>query len=95
MVASLAEELRTPMMPTARYTDRLLGESPAVLGDSSRQQFPRVEANRAPMDGPVNDRIRVTHFDPGQIEPAPEPIDLVAREDLGAAPDRLVGASGE
>ncbi|MGD2147089.1 MAG: ATP-binding protein [Anaerolineae bacterium] len=76
MVASLAEELRTPMTSIARYTDRLLGEEPSVLGESQRRHLQRVEANIARMDGLLNDLIRATRVDLGQVELAPEPVDL-------------------
>jgi signal transduction histidine kinase len=76
MVASLVQELRTPMTSIAGYTDLLLGEKTCILGESQRQFLLRVEANIGRMEGLLNDLIRATAVDVGQIELAPEPVDL-------------------
>jgi signal transduction histidine kinase/GAF domain-containing protein len=77
MVASLVQELRTPMTSIAGYTDLLLGEKTGILGESQRQFLLRVEANIERMEGLLNDLIKATAVDVGQIELVPEPIDLV------------------
>jgi signal transduction histidine kinase len=77
MVASLVQELRTPMTSIAGYTDLLLGEKTGILGESQRQFLLRVDANIERMEGLLNDLIKATDVDVGQIELAPEPVDLV------------------
>jgi signal transduction histidine kinase len=77
MVASLVHELRTPMTSIAGYTDLLLGEKTGILGESQRQFLLRVEANIARMEGLLNDLVKATDVDAGQIELVPEPVDLI------------------
>jgi signal transduction histidine kinase/GAF domain-containing protein len=77
MVASLVQELRTPMTSIAGYTDLLLGEKVGILGESQRQFLLRVEANIERMEGLLNDLIKATDVDIGRIELVPEPVDLV------------------
>jgi signal transduction histidine kinase/GAF domain-containing protein len=77
MISSLIHELRTPMTSIAGYTDLLLGEKTGILGESQRQFLLRVEANIKRMEALLNDLIKVTDVDVGQIELVPEPVDLV------------------
>jgi signal transduction histidine kinase len=77
MVASLIQELRTPMTSVAGYTDLLLGEKTGILGESQRQFLLRVEANVARMEGLLNDLIKATDVDAGRIDLVPEPVDMV------------------
>jgi signal transduction histidine kinase len=65
------------MTSIAGYTDLLLGEKTGILGESQRQFLLRVEANIKRMEALLNDLIKVTDVDVGQIELVPEPVDLV------------------
>jgi len=78
MVASLINELRTPMTSITGYTDLLLGETVGILGEMQRQFLLRVQTNIERMGRLLNDLIRVTTIDTGQILLSPEPIDIVS-----------------
>ena len=68
VVASIAQELRTPMTSIAGYTDLLLGESVGILGAMQRQFLQRVKANIARMEGMLLDLVQITAIDTGQIK---------------------------
>lgn len=76
MVTSLIEELRTPMTSIIGYTDLLLDEKVGILGESQHQFLLRIEANIKRMEALLNDLIKATHVDAGQIDLVPEPVDL-------------------
>ncbi|MFW6136258.1 MAG: ATP-binding protein [Chloroflexota bacterium] len=76
MVASLVHQLRTPMTSITGYTDLLLGEKVGILGESQRQFLERIEANIKRMEALLNDLTKVADVDRGQIELAPEPVDV-------------------
>jgi signal transduction histidine kinase len=76
VIASLAQELRTPMTSISGYTDLLLSESAGILGAMQRQFLRRVKANIERMNGMLNDLVRVTAIDAEQFELEPEPVDL-------------------
>ncbi len=78
MVASLIQELRTPMTSITGYTDLLLGEKVGILGESQRQFLLRIEANIDRIEALLNDLVKASDVDAGQIELAPEPVDVVA-----------------
>ncbi len=67
-VASLSQELRTPMTSIIGYTDLLLGESVGPLGEMQRKFLQRVKANVERLSGLLNDLISVTVIDAGQLE---------------------------
>jgi signal transduction histidine kinase len=77
IIASIAQELRTPMTSIAGYTDLLLGESVGILGAMQRQFLQRVKANVERMGALLNDLIGVAAIDTGRIKLEPEPIDAV------------------
>jgi len=77
VLASIAQELRTPMTSIAGYTDLLLGESVGILGAMQRQFLQRVKANVERMSSLLNDLIGVAAIDAGRIRLEPEPIDAV------------------
>lgn len=77
IIASLAQELRTPMTSINGYTDLLLNESAGILGAMQRQFLQRVKANTERMSGMLSDLIRVTAVDTEHIELTPEPVDIV------------------
>ncbi|NTU65570.1 MAG: HAMP domain-containing histidine kinase, partial [Chloroflexi bacterium] len=76
VVASIAQELRTPMTSIAGYTDLLLGESVGILGAMQRQFLQRVKANVARMEGMLSDLVQITAIDTGQIKLAAASIDV-------------------
>jgi signal transduction histidine kinase len=78
VVASLANELRTPMTSIVGYTDLLLGESVGILGEMQQKFLQRVRANIERMGSLLNDVIEVTSMDTQRIELSPAPIDLVS-----------------
>ena len=76
VVASIAQELRTPMTSIAGYIDLLLGESVGILGAMQRQFLQRVKANIARMDGMLRDLVQITAIDTGQIKLEAASIDV-------------------
>jgi signal transduction histidine kinase len=74
MVASLIQELRTPMTSITGYTDLLLGERSGILGESQRRLLLRVEANIERMERLLNDLIKATELDAGEMIVSPEPV---------------------
>jgi signal transduction histidine kinase len=77
VMASLAQELRTPMTSINGYTDLLLNESAGIVGAMQRQFLQRVKANIERMSGMLNDLIRVTAIDTEQFELEPEPVNFI------------------
>ncbi|RME43957.1 MAG: PAS domain-containing protein, partial [Caldilineae bacterium] len=75
-VASLAQELRTPMTSIIGYVDLLLGESVGVIGDMQRKFLQRVKANIERMGSLLNDLIGIAAIDAGQLEINPVPLDM-------------------
>ncbi len=75
-IASLAQELRTPMTSIIGYVDLLLGESVGVIGDMQRKFLQRVKANVERMEGLLNDLIGIAAIDSGQLEINPAPINM-------------------
>jgi signal transduction histidine kinase len=78
VLASIVQELRTPMTSITGYTDLLLGESVGILGAMQRQFLQRVKANIERMDGMLVDLIGVTAIDTGHLKIEPEPVDVAA-----------------
>lgn len=76
VVVSLIQELRTPMTSITGYTDMLLNESAGILGEMQRQFLQRVQANIERMDKLLEDLIKVTAIDTGQVSLSPEPIHI-------------------
>ena len=77
VIASLAQELRTPMTSISGYTDLLLKESAGILGAMQRQFLQRVQANTERMSVMLNDLVRVTAVDTEQFKPEPESVNIV------------------
>lgn len=67
-VASLSQELRTPMTSIIGYTDLLLGESVGLLGDMQRKFLQRIKANIERLNTLLNDLISITVIDADQLE---------------------------
>jgi signal transduction histidine kinase len=77
LVASLVQELRTPMTSIVGYTDLLLGESVGILGAMQRKFLQRVKANTERMSAKLDDLIEITSIDLGQLEIQPETVNIV------------------
>jgi len=67
-VASLSQELRTPMTSIIGYSDLLLGESVGLLGDMQRQFMQRIKANIERLNTLLNDLTSVAVIDAGQLK---------------------------
>jgi signal transduction histidine kinase/GAF domain-containing protein len=76
-IASLSQELRTPMTSITGYTDLLVGESVGVIGEMQRKFLQRIKANIERMNVMLNDLIGVTAIDAGQLEIRPGVVDIV------------------
>jgi len=77
VIASIAQELRTPMSSIMGYTELLLRESVGILGSLQRKFLQRVKANTERMGVLLDDLIRITSLDTGQMELAPEKVDVI------------------
>jgi two-component system phosphate regulon sensor histidine kinase PhoR len=75
-IASLAQELRTPMTSIIGYVDLLLGESVGMIGDMQRKFLQRVKANIERMESLLNDLIGIAAIDAGQLEINPVTLDM-------------------
>jgi len=86
-VASLAQELRTPMTSIIGYVDLLLGESVGMIGDMQRKFLQRVKANIERMESLLNDLIGIAAIDAGQLEISPVALDMAE-----VAEEAIIGA---
>jgi signal transduction histidine kinase len=77
VMLSIAQELRTPMSSIAGYVDLLLGESVGILGALQRQFLQRVKANADRLGALLEDFIKVTAIDTGQLNLQPENVDMI------------------
>ena len=75
-VASLSQELRTPMTSMAGYVDLLLGESVGIIAETQRKFLQRVKANIERMELMLRDLIGVTAIDAGQYDIRPVSLDI-------------------
>ena len=89
-VASLSQELRTPMTSITGYTDLLLGESVGLIGEMQRKFLQRIKANIERMSGMLNDLIGVTAIDAGQLEIRTAVVDMA-----DVIEDTIIGARAQ
>lgn len=89
-VASLSQELRTPMTSITGYTDLLLGESVGFIGDMQRKFLQRIKANIERMGSMLNDLIGVTAIDAGQLEIRPTVLHMAE-----VIEDTIIGARAQ
>jgi signal transduction histidine kinase len=75
-IASISQELRTPMTSITGYTDLLLGESVGALADMQRKFLQRIQANTERIGSMLNDLIGVSAIDAGQLKLQIEPLDM-------------------
>ncbi len=76
VIASIAQELRTPMSSIMGYTELLLRESVGILGPLQRKFLQRVKANTERMGALLDDLIRITALNTGRMLLEPEKIDV-------------------
>jgi signal transduction histidine kinase len=60
VVASVAQELRTPMTSIAGYTDLLLGEKVGILGEAQRDFVQRIKANSERLETLLEQIVQMT-----------------------------------
>jgi signal transduction histidine kinase len=77
VVASIAQELRTPMSSIMGYTELLLGEKMGILGALQRKFLRRVKANTERMGVLLDDLVRITAIDMGRLELSLEKVDVL------------------
>jgi len=75
-VASLSQDLRTPMTSITGYIDLLLVESVGMINDMQRKFLQRVKSNIERMELMLRDLIGVTAIDAGQYDIKPVPLNL-------------------
>jgi signal transduction histidine kinase len=76
VMLSIAQELRTPMSSIGAYVDLLLGESVGILGALQKQFLTRVKANTDRLATLIEDFVKVTAIDTGQLNLKPEDVDM-------------------
>jgi signal transduction histidine kinase/GAF domain-containing protein len=89
-IASLSQELRTPMTSIIGYTDLLVGESVGMIGEMQRKFLQRIKANIERMSIMLNDLIGVTAIDAGQLELRPSIVDIAE-----IIEDTIIGARAQ
>jgi signal transduction histidine kinase len=89
-IASISQELRTPMTSVTGYTDLLLGESVGALADMQRKFLQRIKANTERMGSMLNDLIGVSAIDAGQLKLQTEPLDMAE-----VIEDTIIGARAQ
>ncbi|MFB0535823.1 MAG: ATP-binding protein [Anaerolineae bacterium] len=89
-IASISQELRTPMTSLTGYTDLLLGESVGALADMQRKFLQRIKANTERMGSMLNDLIGVSAIDAGQLKLQIERLDVAE-----VIEDTIIGARAQ
>jgi signal transduction histidine kinase len=89
-IASISQELRTPMTSITGYTDLLLGESAGAIADMQRKFLQRIKANTERMGSMLNDLIGVSAIDAGQLKLQIEPLDMAE-----VIEDTIIGARAQ
>jgi signal transduction histidine kinase len=89
-IASLSQELRTPMTSITGYADLLLGESVGVLTDMQLKFLQRIKANTERMGTMLNDLIGVSAIDADQLKLQIEPLDMAE-----VIEDTIIGARAQ
>lgn len=78
IIASLVQELRTPMTSIVGYTDLLLSEAVGILGEAQRKFLHKTKANVERLGGLINDLIEIAAIDSRRIKLAPRTVDVVS-----------------
>jgi signal transduction histidine kinase len=77
VIASMVQELRTPMSSIMGYTELLLRESVGILGTGQRKFLQRVKANTERMGTLLDDMLRITAIESENLELSAERVDAV------------------
>jgi signal transduction histidine kinase/DNA-binding response OmpR family regulator len=77
-IASVSQEIRTPMTSISGYTDLLLAKSVGPLGSTQTKFLERIRANADRIDGLLNDLVSMMILDSRQLELKAEAMDLAA-----------------
>ncbi len=77
VIASIAQEIRTPMSSIMGYTELLLREQVGIIGSLQRKFLQRVKANTERMGVLLEDLIRITALDTGRMQLESEKVDVV------------------
>ena len=87
VIASIAQELRSPMTSIVGYTDLLLNESMGIIGALQRKILQRVQSSTERMFSLLDNLVSITALDSGQFELEPERVDVtvVLEEAIGGA----------
>jgi len=89
-IASISQELRTPMTSITGYADLLLGESVGALTDMQLKFLQRIKANTERMGTMLNDLIGVSAIDADQLKLQIEPLDMAE-----VIEDTIIGARAQ
>lgn len=76
LLLGLVQELRTPMTSIIGYVDLLLSESAGILGEMQRKFLQRVSTNVSRLDAMLEDLVKITELDTGNIRLTPVPINV-------------------
>lgn len=77
VIASIAQELRTPMSSIMGYTELLLKEAFGILGGYQRNFLQKVKANTERMGALLDDLIRITTDELDNLELRLQPLEVL------------------
>jgi PAS domain S-box-containing protein len=77
-VASISQELRTPMTSIDGYADLLMSQSVGSLSDAQLKLVHRIRANAQQIDSLMNDLVGMAILDSRQLQLKDEVVDLAA-----------------
>lgn len=89
-LASLAQEVRTPMTSINGYIELLLGESVGIIGEMQRNFLQRVKANIERMGSLLDDLINIAAIDAGQLE-----LNLIHLNLVDVIEDAIISAKAQ
>ncbi len=77
IIASLAEELRTPLTSISGYTDLLISSSPGRMGTRQQDFLQRIRTNTQRLDTVLNQLVQLAAVnDEPAVQPEPETVDV-------------------
>lgn len=76
-IASLAQELRSPMFSIIGYTDVLLSEKVGILGELQQKFLMRVKSNTERMEYLLDDLIQVITIDQGKSQLSEDQVNIL------------------
>jgi signal transduction histidine kinase len=78
VIVGMLQELRTPMTGIIGFVDLLASEGAGILGDMQRDFLQRISANARRMGDIVEDVVRMTAVDSGNMILQRQPVDVVS-----------------